>query len=179
MPNLLDLPLNKIDGSPTTLAEFSGKVLLLVNVASKCSNTPQYTALQSLYDRYKHGGFAVLGFPANDFLGQEPGSNQEIQKFCTSEYNVTFPLFSKISVAGDSMHPLYRELTAQQPAAQVADPTFRADLESYGTKYPLPGLLWNFEKFLISRDGRAIARFSPEMQPEDPCITQAIESAIK
>jgi len=178
MVNLYDIPLTKIDGTPTTLAEFSGKVLLLVNVASKCGNTPQYTALEALYQRYKDRGFLVLGFPANDFLGQEPGTNQEIMKFCTTEYDVTFPLYSKISVAGDTMHPLYRELTAQQPTAQVADPKYRADLESYGTKYPLPGLLWNFEKFLVDRNGRAVARFSPEMQPEDPRLTSAIEFAL-
>src|SRR5471032_2660843 len=110
MANLLDIPLNKIDGAPTTLAEFSGKVLLIVNLASQCVNTSQYSGLQSLYDRYKNRGFAVIGLPANDFLNQEPGTNQEIYKFCTTEYDVSFPMFSKISVAGDTMHPLYREL---------------------------------------------------------------------
>ncbi len=178
MSTLYDIPLKKIDGTPTTLAEYAGKVLLLVNTASLCNLTPQYDGLQKLYDTYHRRGFQVLGFPANDFLNQEPGTNQEIAKFCTTSFNIQFPMFEKISVAGDSQHELYQLLTTAQPVAQVADPAFRADLESYGTKYPLPGILWNFEKFLVNRRGQVVARFSPEMLPTDQRILTAIEAAL-
>jgi len=178
MSSLYDIPLNKIDGAPVTLAEYAGKVLLIVNTASKCGLTPQYDALEKLYETYRHRGFEVLGFPANDFLGQEPGSNQEIAKFCATSFNVQFPMFAKISVLGDTRHPLYQLLTAAQPVAQVADPGFRTKLESYGTFNNLPGLLWNFEKFLINRHGQVVARFSPEMLPTDDRLIQAIEAAL-
>jgi len=178
MSPLYDIPLNKIDGTPTTLAEYAGKALLLVNTASQCALTPQYDALEKLYQTYRHCGFEVLGFPANDFINQEPGTNQEIQKFCITSFGVQFPMFEKISVAGATQHPLYQLLTAAQPIAQVADPGFRTNLESYGTKYPLPGILWNFEKFLVNRRGQVVARFSPEMLPGDLRIVNAIEAAL-
>ena len=181
--SLFDVPLKRITGEDTTLEAFRGKVLLIVNVASKCGLTGQYEALEKLYNTYKHCGFAVLGFPANDFAGQEPGSNQEIAKFCTSTFGASFPLFEKITVTGPEKHELYRFLTSIQPVAQINDPGFRAGLEGFmassGTKTnPLPELLWNFEKFLINRTGRVVARFAPDMPPDDPRIVRAIEAAL-
>ena len=183
--SLYDLPVTRITGQPTSLADFRGKVLLIVNVASKCGLTAQYDGLEKLYQTYKQRGFEILGFPANDFAGQEPGSNQEIQNFCTTSFSVTFPLFEKIAVTGPHTHPLYHLLTAAQPSAQINEPGFRANLDSFlsttGTgavTNPDPGILWNFEKFLIDRNGQVIARFAPDMLPEDPRITQAIEAAL-
>ena len=183
--NLFDLPLHRITGEATSLADFRGEVLLLVNVASKCGLTPQYEGLEKLYRTYKDRGFDVLGFPANDFGGQEPGSNAEIQTFCSTTYDVSFPLFEKIAVTGPGIHPLYRFLIEAQPSAQGTDPAFRANLDSFLTTSgagtatnPAPGILWNFEKFLISRSGEVIARFAPNLLPDDPQITKAIESAL-
>ncbi len=178
MSTLYDIPLKKIDGTPATLAEFAGKVLLIVNTASLCGLTPQYEGLQKLYDTYKHSGFEVLGFPANNFINQEPGTNQEIAKFCATSFSVNFPLFEKISVAGEDQHLLYELLTNAQPVAQVADPKFREGIESYGTKFPPPVILWNFEKFLVDRHGQVVGRFSPEMLPTDPRITASIEALL-
>lgn len=182
---LYDLPLHRITGQAASLADFRGKVLLLVNVASRCGLTPQYGSLETLYQTYRQRGFEILGFPANDFAGQEPGSNQEIQKFCSTTYDVSFPLFEKIAVTGPNAHPLYRFLTEAQPSAQGSDPAFRADLDSFlsttgngAATNPAPGILWNFEKFLISRYGDVIARFAPNVLPEDPRITKAIEAAL-
>ena len=183
MPDLTSIPLTTITGSPVTLANYSSSVLLIVNVASKCGLTPQYTALESLYQQYKDRGFVVLGFPANDFAGQEPGTNQEIAKFCSTDYPITFPLFSKITVTGPAKHPLYAELTAAAPNHVVHGP-MRQTLADYSAKNgfpppnPLPELLWNFEKFLIGRDGRVIARFAPDTPPNDPRILSAIEQAL-
>ena len=181
--SLFDVPLKRITGEDTSLAQFRGKVLLLVNVASKCGLTPQYEGLEKLYGTYKHCGFEILGFPANDFAGQEPGSNQEIAKFCTSTFGASFPMFEKIAVTGPDTHELYKFLTSIQPVAQVADPAFRAGLDGFlsagGAKTnPLPGILWNFEKFLINRQGRVVARFAPDMLPDDPRVIRAIESAL-
>ena len=181
--SLFDVPLKRINGEDTTLEQFRGKVLLVVNVASKCGLTPQYEGLERLYKTYKHCGFEILGFPANDFAGQEPGSNQEIAKFCTSTFGTSFPMFEKISVTGEETHELYKFLTAAQPVAQVADSGFRAGLDGYlsanGAKTnPLPGILWNFEKFLVDRHGRVVARFAPDMLPEDPRVVRALESAL-
>lgn len=186
MPNLYDIPLTTLSGQPTSLADYKGKVLLVVNVASKCGLTPQYTALEQLYQQFKGRGFYVLGFPANDFAGQEPGTDQEIAKFCSTEYPVTFPMFSKISVLGDAQHPLYYELVAAQPSA-ITDPAsgWRSGLENYAKAngYPPPtqppDLLWNFEKFLVGRDGTVLARFAPDMTPDDARIKQAIEQALE
>jgi glutathione peroxidase len=183
MANLYDIPVTTIAGEPSSLADYSGKVLLIVNVASKCGLTPQYTALEALYQQFKDKDFAILGFPANDFAGQEPGTDTEIATFCSTEYPVTFPLFSKIPVTGPDKHPLYAELIAEQPTAVVFGP-WRQGLADYSAKngFPPPNaepeLLWNFEKFLIGRDGKAIARFAPDMPPSDPQIAAAIEAAL-
>jgi glutathione peroxidase len=183
MSNLANIPLTTIAGAPATLADYSGHVLLLVNVASKCGLTPQYTALEALYQQFKDRGFLVLGFPANDFAGQEPGSNEEIATFCSTEYPVTFPLFSKIPVTGPDKHPLYAGLIEAIPEHVVAGP-WREGLASYSAANgfpppnPLPELLWNFEKFLVGRDGTPIARFAPDMAPDDPRIVSAIEAAL-
>ena len=183
MPALYDIPLTTLAGAPATLADYSGKVLLIVNVASKCGLTPQYTALEELYQTYKSRGLVVLGFPANDFAGQEPGSDQEIAKFCSIDYPVTFPMFSKIAVTGPDKHPLYAELIDEKPEHVVAGP-WRENLAKYAAAngFPppnaLPELLWNFEKFLVGKDGTVVARFAPDMVPNDPRITAAIESAL-
>jgi glutathione peroxidase len=184
MPTLYDIPLTTLSGDPSSLAPFRGNVLLIVNVASKCGFTPQYTALEALYQRFKHRGLVVLGFPANDFAGQEPGSNQQIATFCSLDYPVSFPLFSKIAVTGPEKHPLYRELIAARPARSTSDDALREDLAGYLKSQNLPGpnappeLLWNFEKFLIARDGVALDRFPSDVTPDDPRLVAAIERAL-
>ena len=183
MPTLTEIPITTIAGAPSSLADYSGQVLLVVNVASKCGLTPQYTALEALYQKFKPQGFTVLGFPANDFAGQEPGTNEEIATFCSTEYPVTFPLFSKIAVTGPAKHPLYAALIAAKPE-HVVYGTWREGLTDYAAKHgfpppnPLPELLWNFEKFLIGRDGTVLARFAPDTPPDAPSITDAIEAAL-
>lgn len=186
MPTLYDVPLTTLSGQSTSLADYKGKVLLIVNVASKCGLTPQYTPLEALYQQYKDRGLVVLGFPANDFAGQEPGSDEEIAKFCSTEYPVTFPLFSKSSiVSGPGQNPVYYELTSAYPQAITDEAsTWRSGLESYAAKngYPAPtqppDVLWNFEKFLVGRDGSVLARFAPDMPPNDSRIVAAIEQAL-
>lgn len=184
MATLPQIPLTTLDGKPTTLAHFSGKVLLLVNVASRCGLTPQYTQLEALYQRFRSQGFAVLGFPANDFAGQEPGTNEEIARFCSTEYPVSFPMFSKITVTGPGKHPLYAELVAAQPERIATDDGLRTHLAEYAEAHGLPApnalpeLLWNFEKFLVDRRGAVIARFAPDLTPEDPRLVRAIEAAL-
>ncbi len=180
MSNVMDIPVERIDGAPTALREFAGKVLLVVNVASKCGLTPQYAALESLYESQRDRGLVVLGFPANNFGAQEPGANDEIATFCSTTYGVQFPMFAKISVKGDDTHPLYRELIAAQPAAtEKPGSDFRAKLAGYGITQEKPtDVFWNFEKFLIGRNGRVIARFAPDVEPNDPLLLEAIESAL-
>jgi glutathione peroxidase len=184
MSTLTSIPLTTLSGSPATLADYPGKVLLIVNVASKCGLTPQYTALEQLYQQFKDKGLVVLGFPANDFAAQEPGTDQEIAKFCTSEYPVTFPLFSKITVKGPHIHPLYRELTSAAPTHLVNDAGFRDGITGYLKSQNMPApdappaVLWNFEKFLVGRDSTVLARFAPDMPPTDPRILTAIEEAL-
>jgi glutathione peroxidase len=181
---LYDIPVHRITGEGSSLADYRGKVLLIVNVASQCGLTPQYDALEKLYSRFKDSGLVVLGFPANDFGSQEPGSNEDIQTFCRSTFGVDFPMFSKIAVTGPGTHPLYQSLIAAQPKA--TGPTrdsFRQNLNGFlsksgATTNPEPGILWNFEKFLIDRNGNVAARFSPEVTPDDPAIVAAIESAL-
>lgn len=174
-----DIPLKTISGGESSLAKYAGKVLLVVNVASKCGLTPQYEGLEALYERYKDRGFAVLGFPANDFGAQEPGTDEEIVEFCQSNYLIGFPMFSKISVAGDEKHPLYRELTAAAPPTQGDPEAFRERLRGHGmTPNPDPEVLWNFEKFLIARDGTIAARFAPTTAPDDPALVEAIEAEL-
>jgi glutathione peroxidase len=157
--NIHDLTLNRIDGKPQRLSDYRGKVLLLVNVASKCGLTPQYEGLEALHERYEEQGFAVLGFPANDFAGQEPGTNQEIAKFCRSTYGVSFPMFEKIRVVGDEMHPLYARIT--------------------GAPEPVGGPIeWNFQKYLVNRRGEVVARFSPRTKPEDSALASRLEALL-
>jgi glutathione peroxidase len=184
---LYDIPVTKITGEVSSLADYRGKVLLVVNVASQCGLTPQYDALEKLYARFKDSGFVVCGFPANDFGAQEPGSNEDIQTFCRSTFGVDFPLFSKIPVTGPDAHPLYKSLIAAQPKAiGPARDSFRENLNGFlkgkhngASTNPEPGILWNFEKFLIDRNGQVAARFSPEVLPDDPIVIAAIESALK
>jgi glutathione peroxidase len=178
--SLYDIPVSRISGEGTSLSNYRGKALLIVNVASKCGLTPQYDALEKLYTRFKDSGLVVLGFPANDFAGQEPGSNEDIQTFCQTTFNVDFPMFQKIAVTGPETHPLYKALIDAKPQAASSNPgAFRTKLESYGKgSNPEPGILWNFEKFLIDRNGKVAARFSPEVTPDDPLIVAAIEAAL-
>jgi len=180
MANLYEIPVNKITGEGTSLADYRGKVLLIVNTASKCGLTPQYDALEKLYARHKTDGLEVLGFPANDFKGQEPGSNEEIATFCKGSFGVTFPLFQKITVTGPDCHPLYKELIAEKPEVTAIEPgAFRKKLAGYGIEAnPEPGILWNFEKFVVDRNGQVVARFSPEIVPDDPVVVAAIEAAL-
>ena len=176
--NLYEIPVKTIDGAPGSLGDYKGKVLLVVNVASKCGLTPQYEGLQKLYSE-KHGaGLEVLGFPANDFRGQEPGSEAEIKTFCSTKYDVTFPMFEKISVVGDGKHPLYRALIEAQPAAVGGD-AMRTNLKGYGIDpNPAPEVLWNFEKFLVGRDGTVIGRFTPDITADDPKLLAAVDAAL-
>jgi len=160
--SVYDYTLNSIDGKPTPLASFKGQVVLLVNVASRCGYTPQYKGLEAIYEKYKDQGFVIVGFPANNFMGQEPGTNEEIKTFCHSKYNVTFPMMSKVSVKGDDTTPLYQFLTGKE-----TNPQFGGDIK------------WNFTKFLISRDGQVIARFEPNVEPTNPATIAAIEKALK
>ena len=179
MSSIQNIPLNTIDGKPSSLKDFAGSVLLLVNVASKCGLTPQYDALEKLYEDKKDKGFAVLGFPANNFGAQEPGSNEEIAEFCKMTYSVKFPMFAKISVVGDDQHPLYKELTNAAPRANGDPDAFRDRLKGFGmTPNQDPDVLWNFEKFLVGKNGNVVARFAPTMTPDDPAIVAAIDAEL-
>ncbi len=179
MSSLFEIPLKTISGEETTLAPYKGHVLLIVNVASKCGLTPQYEGLEKLYSTYKHSGFDVLGFPANDFGAQEPGTSQEIQKFCSLTYNVSFPMFEKVVATGPQKAPLYGLLTSAQPVARIADPGFKDKLRGYGLNVAdAPELTWNFEKFLVNRQGQVVARFAPDTLPTDPAVIQAIEREL-
>ena len=160
--SVLEFTLNSIDGQPAPLAAYKGKVVMVVNVASKCGFTPQYKALEAVYEKYKDQGLVIVGFPANNFMGQEPGTNEEIKTFCSRTYNVSFPMYSKISVKGDDKTPLYQFLT--DPAT---DPKFAGEIK------------WNFTKFLVDRNGNVIARFEPPVTPDSSKVTEAIEQALK
>jgi glutathione peroxidase len=176
--SLYEIPLRRIDGSPSRLADYRGKVLLVVNVASKCGLTSQYAGLEGLYQNRRGKGLEVLGFPANNFKKQEPGSDDEIRNFCSVNYDVHFPLFSKISVLGEEQHPLYAQLTAAKPAA-IGEGPFRERLKSYGEQSENPAdVLWNFEKFLLSRNGEVVARFSPDVTADDPRLVSAIDEEL-
>ncbi|MGA8443408.1 MAG: glutathione peroxidase [Candidatus Sulfotelmatobacter sp.] len=153
--------LNSIDGKPAPLADYKGKVILVVNVASQCGYTPQYSALESIYEKYKDQGFVILGFPANNFGAQEPGTNEEIKTFCTRKYSVTFPIYAKISVKGSDQAPLYAYLTKD------TEPAIRGDIK------------WNFTKFLIDRNGQVIQRFEPAVTPDSKEVVSAIEKQLK
>ena len=173
------IPLTTIDGRPATLADWAGKVLLVVNVASKCGLTPQYEGLEKLQQTYGARGLVVLGFPANNFLGQEPGTEAEIVEFCSTNYSVTFPMFSKISVTGADQHPLYAALNTAMPAATGDKEAFRTLLREKGIAMTDdPEVLWNFEKFLVGRDGSVVGRFAPTLTPDDPALGSAIEAAL-
>ncbi len=178
--SIYDIPLHKIGGEPASLAEFKGKVILVVNVASRCGLTPQYEALEKVYEQYRGQGLVIAGFPANDFRSQEPGSDAEIQQFCTANYGVQFPMYSKITVVGPDKHPLYAQLIATQPqATSFAEVPFAQKLKGYGIDtLPAPEILWNFEKFLVSRSGEVVARFSPETEPDAPQLIAAIEAEL-
>ncbi|HEY4330689.1 MAG TPA: glutathione peroxidase [Phycisphaerae bacterium] len=160
-PAALDFTVKNIDGKDVDLSTYTGKVIMILNVASKCGNTPQYTGLEKTYAKYKDKGFVIMGFPANNFGSQEPGTNEEIKEFCSATYQVDFPMFAKVSVKGNDMAPLFKYLTAQD-----AKPVNKGDIA------------WNFEKFLIGKDGKLIGRFANKTQPEDPSIVSAIESAL-
>ena len=185
MADLYDIPLTTLRGEPTRLEQYRGKVLLLVNVASQCGFTPQYTGLETLYQRFAAQGLVVLGFPANDFGGQEPGSDEQIAQFCSRDYPVSFPLFSKISVTGPEKHPLYASLTEQQPQRLSNNDELVTYLSEYAAAngFPppnqLPEVLWNFEKFLVDRNGKVIGRFNSDITPEDAQLTGAIEAALR
>jgi glutathione peroxidase len=155
--SVYDFTLNSIDGQAAPLAAYKGKVLLLVNVASKCGFTPQYKGLEAVYEKYKDQGLVVIGFPANNFMAQEPGTNEEIKTFCSRTYNVSFPMYSKISVKGDDKAPLYQFLTEQKGG----------------------DIKWNFTKFLVGRDGTIVARFEPKVTPDSPEVIAAIEKALQ
>ncbi|HEX5537615.1 MAG TPA: glutathione peroxidase [Sphingobium sp.] len=176
---LANIPFNSIRGEPRSLAEYAGKVLLIVNVASKCGLTPQYEKLEKLHQTYRDRGFAVIGFPANDFGGQEPGTDEEIQQFCTTNFGVDFPMASKIVVTGADKHPLYEALTRAAPEKQGDAEGMRQMLRGYDmTPTEDPEVLWNFEKFLIGRNGVVVARFSPNIEPDAPAIIASIEAEL-
>lgn len=176
--SLFDIPLALIDGEKTSLAKFKGNVLLVVNVASKCGLTPQYEGLQKLYAAKHAKGLEILGFPANNFGAQEPGTEAEIAAFCDLNYHVSFPMFAKISVAGADTHPLYKALIAAQPKADGVQ-SMRDKLAKYNIKPASEtDVLWNFEKFVIDRSGKVIARFSPDVAPEDPRLVAVLDKAL-
>ena len=160
--SVLEFTMKNIDGEDVKLSAYAGKVLLLVNVASKCGYTSQYKGLESIYEKYKEQGLVVMGFPANNFFWQEPGTNEEIKTFCSTKYNVTFPMFAKISVKGGKIHPLYKFLTGKE-----TNPEFGGSIS------------WNFNKFLVDRSGKVVARFGSKDEPESPNVVQAIEQALK
>lgn len=159
--SLYSFTLNSIDGKPAPLADYKGKVVLIVNVASQCGYTPQYSALEAIYEKYKDQGFVILGFPANNFGAQEPGTNEEIKTFCTRKYNVTFPMYAKISVKGADKAPLYSYLTEQTGPGMSGE------------------IKWNFTKFLVDRNGNVVQRFEPAVTPDSKEVTGGIEKLLK
>ena len=179
--SIYQIPFNRADGTATTLKDYQGRVLLIVNVASACGLTPQYSALESIHETYRERGFSVLGFPCNDFGEQEPGTAEEIHTFCTAKFGVQFPVLEKITVKPERRHALYRALIDAQPKA-IAQPgsDFRQKLESYGIRSERDSdILWNFEKFLVSRTGEVVARLSPDTPPDDPLVVGEIESQLR
>ncbi len=176
---IYEIPVKTIEGEETNLSEFKGEVMLVVNVASKCGLTPQYEGLQKLYSQYNDKGFEVLGFPANNFMGQEPGTEEEIKDFCDTNYNVEFPLFSKISVKGEDQHALYQYLTNAKPETDVNDGAFEEKLAGFGTKRSAPNeVLWNFEKFLIGKNGEVAARFAPDVTADDERLLEKVKAEL-
>ena len=178
MASVSDIEFSAMDGSTRTLGDHAGDVVLVVNVASQCGLTPQYEGLQKLYAEKAGDGFTIVAFPANDFGAQEPGTDEEIAEFCSSNYSVTFPVMSKISVVGDDQHPLYATLTNEVPTADGKD-QMRDALRGHGmTPTQDPDVHWNFEKFLIGKDGTVVARFAPAVAPDDPILVEAIETEL-
>jgi glutathione peroxidase len=176
---ILDIPVERIDRTPASLAEHQGKVLLIVNVASQCGFTPQYAGLESLYEQNRDKGLVICGFPANDFAAQEPGSNDEIRTFCETSFGVKFPLYAKIVVTGEQRHPLYTALVSSTPETTGDTTEFRKRLIEFGaTPTTPPEVLWNFEKFLVARDGTVVKRFATTIAPEDPVLREAVEAEI-
>ena len=176
---IYEIPVRTIDGTEKNLGEYKDKVLLVVNVASKCGLTPQYEGLQKLYEDYRGKGFEVLGFPANNFMAQEPGTEEEIKDFCDTNYNVKFPLFSKISVKGDDQHQLYHYLTETKPETDVNDGGLEENLKGYGhNRSTTSEVLWNFEKFLIGKNGEITARFAPDVTAEDERLVAKVEEEL-
>ena len=178
--DIFDISLKTIDGQTKTLGDYKGSVLLVVNVASQCGLTKQYEGLENIYQAWHDRGFEVLGFPCNEFGAQEPGTEDEIKTFCTTQFGVKFPMFSKIDVNGEHRHPLYSALIAARPEAVKSEASgFYERLASKGRQPVKPeNILWNFEKFLIGRDGTVVQRFAPDMAPEDPILMEAIKAAL-
>ena len=178
MSDLSEIKFNTMDGGVKALDDYTGDVLLVVNVASQCGLTPQYAGLQELHAELHEQGFTVLGFPANNFGAQEPGTDDEIAQFCETNYHVTFPVFSKISVLGDDQHPLYTALTNTMPSAEGKE-AMRDQFRGFGmTPTEVPDILWNFEKFVIGRDGHVAARFAPAVTPDDPALRAVIDEEL-
>ncbi|WP_439540578.1 glutathione peroxidase [Sphingomonas sp.] len=181
MAGLYDIAVRTIDGHEGTLASYRGKVLLIVNTASKCGLTPQYEGLAALHQAYRAQGFEILGFPSNDFRGQEPGEDAEIAAFCQITYAVDFPLFSKVTVTGPAKHPLYEALIEAAPATtSTSGDSLRWRLINHGIEVnPPPEIQWNFEKFVIGRDGKPVGRFAPDTLPQDQHLIATIEQALR
>lgn len=179
MSSIYDIDVVTIDGKTQKLADFKGKTLLIVNTASECGLTPQYEALEKLYKERKDEGLEILGFPCNQFGAQEPGEEAEIKSFCMARFGVTFPMFSKIDVNGENRHPLYQLLFSAQPERTTApDSGFVEKLKGYGFEVKDGNILWNFEKFLVSKDGEVIGHFAPDMTPDAPILVNALNEAL-
>jgi glutathione peroxidase len=174
LESIYAMPVQRIDGTSASLSDYAGRVLLIVNVASKCGLTPQYEGLEKLYADYRDRGLVVLGFPANNFMGQEPGTNAEIASFCQTTFGVDFPMFAKISVAGDDQAPLYRLLTESGVPRQLPTNARKNAVDKQNEK----AVRWNFEKFLVNRSGKVVGRFDPEMIPTDPILIAAIDREL-
>ena len=177
---IYEIPVKTIDGTETDLSEYKGKTLLIVNVASKCGFTPQYDGLEKIYETYRAQGFEVLGFPSNDFMGQEPGTEAEIKEFCTTGFDVKFPMFSKVGINGENRHPLYANLIEAHPETDVENgDDLLNGLIKYGhRKMNESDVLWNFEKFLVGKNGAVVGRFASDVAPDDERLTAKIEAEL-
>lgn len=177
--NIYEIPVKTIDGQETNLNDYKGKTLLIVNVASKCGLTPQYEGLEKLYENYRDKGFEILAFPSNDFKGQEPGTEEEIKEFCSTNYDVKFPMFSKVGILEDR-HPLYASLIESHPETDINNGEGMEErLRNFGhTRVDPTDVLWNFEKFLIGKNGEVAARFAPDVTPDDSRLTEKIEADL-
>ncbi|HXH73662.1 MAG TPA: glutathione peroxidase [Bacteriovoracaceae bacterium] len=176
---IYEFSVKRIDGTPIKLSEYKGKAMLIVNVASKCGLTPQYEGLEKLYEKYQDKGLVVLGFPANEFMGQEPGTNTEIQEFCRTKFGIKFPMHEKLVVKGKGQHPLYAYLTQTRPKATMKpNGTLIEKLMAKNLLGKPEDIHWNFEKFLVNKKGEIVERFSPELDPLDPLIVKAVEKSL-